>query len=183
MSLNKEQKKQIINDLEKDLRQNKFVILIDFKGLKAQDMYDLRNQLKSINCILKVTKKTLFRIAGKKENLAIDQNTADFLKNTQPAAIFSENDEISPSKTVYKFGLQNKNIKILGGFLKDKSSQYNFISQEDIISLAKLPSKKELLQSLVGSISSPINQFINVLQGNIKGLIVSLNNIKNNQTI
>jgi len=183
MPLSRNQKKKIIDDLQKELRKSKFIVLVDFKGLKAQDMYGLREKLKSVGSTLRVTKKTLFNIAGKNENLIFNEEKSKLLENTQPAIIFSPVDEILPSKTVYQFGLQNKNIKILGGYLKNEESQYEFVSRDDVISLAQLPSKEELWQRLVGTISSPLRQFVNALQGNIKGLIISLNNIKSNQAI
>ncbi|MDP1538797.1 MAG: 50S ribosomal protein L10, partial [bacterium] len=71
--------------------------------------------------------------------------------------------------TVYQFGLANEKLKILGGFLEGK-----FKEAEEIIALAQLPTKEGLLAKLVGSIASPISGLINVLQGNIKGLITVL---------
>ena len=183
MSLSKEEKKQIIDNLEKELHNNKFVILVDFKGLKAQDMYDLRNKLKSTNCSFKVAKRTLFTLAAKKENLIFEDKETELLHNTQPAVVFSKEGEIAPSKTIYQFSLQNKNIKILGGYLKNESLKFEFVPKESIIALAQLPSREQLLQNLVGTIASPLHQFVGVLQGNIKGLIISLNNIKNSQTV
>jgi len=69
--------------------------------------------------------------------------------------------------------LADPNLKILGGFLENK-----FVEAEKIIELAKLPTREELLARLVGSISAPISNFINVLEANIKGLIYVLTKAK-----
>ena len=81
-------------------------------------------------------------------------------------------DEVSPAKIPYQFSLGNENLKILGGFFEDK-----FRSAEEIIALAKIPSKQELFAKVVGSISSPISGFVNVLQGNIRNLVYALSKI------
>ena len=40
--------------------------------------------------------------------------------------------------------------------------------------LAKLPSKEELLGQLVGTLNAPISGFVNVLAGNLRGLVTVL---------
>ena len=71
------------------------------------------------------------------------------------------------------FSEKNENLKILGGFLENE-----FRSREEVVVLAKIPSKQELLAKVIGSIKAPISGFANVLQGNIKGLVYLLSNIK-----
>jgi large subunit ribosomal protein L10 len=54
----------------------------------------------------------------------------------------------------------------LGGVLENK-----MISSKDVVSLAALPDKEELLGKLVGSINAPVFGFVNVLAGNLRGLV------------
>lgn len=89
------------------------------------------------------------------------------------ASVFGFKDEILPAKTAYQFSLENKNLRMLGGYFKGK-----FMGAEEIITLAQLPTKDELLGRLVGSISAPISNFARVLHANIKGLIYALSAIK-----
>ena len=85
------------------------------------------------------------------------------------ALVFGYKDGMGPAKTIYQFSKENENLKILGGFFEDK-----FRTAEDIIVLAQLPSREELLAKLLGTISAPVSNFVSVLQGNIKGLITVL---------
>jgi len=64
-------------------------------------------------------------------------------------------------------------LKILGGAEKDKelNQKYKVLSSEEIIKLAQLPSRTELLSNLVYSFKNPFSGLINVFKGNIKGLI------------
>jgi len=165
MALTKTQKQKILEDLKEKIAKQKAIIFVDFSGLKAKDLFDLRKRLKKVNSELKVTKKTLLALVFKEKKLKID---IEKLKG-EIAVIFGFQNEIPLAKIAYQFSQENKNLKILGGFSENK-----FVEPEKIIELAQLPTKEELLARLVSSVSSPISNFINVLQGNIKGLIYIL---------
>jgi len=169
MALTKEQKKKILDDLKEKIAKQKAMVFVDFTGLKVKDLSSLRKKLKAIDNELRVAKKTLFCLALKEKKLEMAKEK---LKG-EIAIVFGYRDELSLAKTVYQFSQENPNLKILGGFLENK-----FREAEKIITLAQLPTKEELLVSLVRSINAPISGFVNVLGGNIKGLIYALSVIK-----
>ena len=169
MALTKEQKQNILEDLEEKINRQKALIFVDFTGVKVKNLSELRKELKSNDSEIKVAKKTLMNIALKKQGIEIEP---DKLKG-EIGLTFGYEDGLFLAKTIYQFSLKNENLKILGGYFEKK-----FLDVEQIIELAKLPSKEELLARFVGSISSPISNFVNVLQGNIKGLIYTLKQIK-----
>ena len=90
--------------------------------------------------------------------------------------VFGFEDEVSPAKTVYLFQKENEKLKILGGFIEKEAKK-----EEEIVFLAQLPTRQELFAKLTGSLLSPVSGFINVLNGNIKGLILALNAISKNK--
>ena len=169
MPLTREQKEKIVKKLKENIANQKAIVFVSVKGLKASELFDLRKQLKESNCLLSVAKKTLLKIAFKENKIELNEKELE----GQVALIFGFEDEIAPAKTVYKFSLKNENLKILGGFLENQ-----FRNMEEIIILAKIPSKQELLAKFIGSIKAPISGFANALQGNIKGLVYVLSNIK-----
>lgn len=118
---------------------------------------------------LKVFKKTLAEIVFKENKLEFDKRKF----KEEIALVFGFKDELSPVKTVYQFSTQNDKLKILGGFLGNK-----FKEKEEIITLAQLPGREELLAKLVGSLNASVSGLVNVLQGNIKGLVFALSSIK-----
>ena len=67
---------------------------------------------------------------------------------------------------VWQSSEKNSELKILGGIFEN-----NFISPGEVIELAKLPGREELLARVARSISAPLSNMVNVLEGNIKGLI------------
>ncbi len=169
MPLTKEQKQKIVEELKEKVDKQKSMVFVAVERLKASDIFDLRKKLGEVDCQLQVVKKTLADIVFKKEKLEFNIKELE----GQFALVFGFGDEISPAKTAYQFSLGNENLKILGGFFEDK-----FRSVEEIIALAKIPSKQELFAKVVGSISSPISGFVNVLQGNMRNLVYVLSAIK-----
>jgi len=172
MPKTKQEKTLILKGLNEKIKKQTTIIIVDFTGLKVPDAFDLRNRLKKVDAELKVAKKTLIQLALKNNNL--DKNIREM--NGEIALVFGYKDEILPAKTVYDFTKENENLKILGGFFENE-----FQNAEKFIELAKLPSKEELLGRLVGSISSPLTGFVRSLQYNLKGLVFTLNAIKENK--
>jgi large subunit ribosomal protein L10 len=173
MAKTKQQKEQTIKALKESLDKQKAIVFVDFAGLKVGEMFDLRKKLKAAKANIKVIKKTLINKVFKEKKLELDPSV---LKG-EIAVAFGFGDEISPAKISYEFSRQNKNLKILCGFLENE-----FKTGEQVIELAQLPSREQLLARLVGSISAPASNFVRVLEGNIKGLVYTLNAIasKNN---
>ena len=169
MASTKVQKQKILDELKEKIARQKVMIFADFTGLKVKDISNLRKKINATDGEIKVAKKTLLGLAAKSAGLEFETKK---LKG-EIASVFGYKDEISLAKIIYQFALANPNLKILGGFLENQ-----FRTAQDFITLAQLPAKEELISGLVRSVSAPISNFINVLQGNIKGLIYLLTKIK-----
>ena len=172
MAITKDKKQEILNELKDKISRQKSIVLIGITGLKVKDMSELRNQLRDNGAELKVVKKTLAEIALKDNKIDFDKKQF----KTEVGFVFGFEDEILPAKAIYKFSKTNENLQILGGFIEGLYKEGN-----DVVVLAQLPSRQELLAKMVGSMSSPISGFANVLQGNIKGLVLALNAISKNK--
>ena len=57
MPLTREQKQNIINDLEKKIEKQKSIVFMDFTGIKVKDLAKLREKLKEGGSEMKVSKK------------------------------------------------------------------------------------------------------------------------------
>lgn len=169
MPLTKEKKEVIVRDLEEKLAKQKSIVFMDFAGIKVKDLTEVRNQLKTEGNEMKVAKKNLLRIALEKKNIDLDVKKLD----GEVAIIFGYEDEISPSKIIYQFTKTNKKARLIGGLVGD-----NFYGEADIIKLAQLPSKEQLLGRLLGTINAPVSNFVSVLHGNLRGLVYALSAIK-----
>ena len=169
MALNKTQKQKILDDLRDKIAKQKAIVLVGITGLKVKDISQLRKKLKAIEGNIKVFKKTLAEIVFKENKMEFDKRGY----KEEVALVFGFKDEISPVKTVYQFSRGNDKLKILGGFLENK-----FKAKEEMIILAQLPAREELLAKLVGSLNASVSGLVNVLKGNIKGLTYILSSIK-----
>jgi len=171
MALTKEQKKEIVENLKEKVEKQKTMVFVDIAGLKVSELFDLRKDLRAVDSLIQITKKTLFKVALKDYSQALFQKI-DELKG-QIAVIFGFEDEILPAKAAYQFSGKSKNLKILGGYFEKE-----FQDSDKMIEIAKLPTHEELLAQLVRSVSAPISNFLNVLQGNLQRLTYLLSVIK-----
>ncbi len=167
MAISKKQKSEIINDLKERIINQKSIVFVETKNLKTKNIESLKKDLKKEKCSFLVVKKTLLNMVLKEMKISPIE-----FKN-QFGLAYGVEDEIIPAKIVYQKSLSEDSVKILGGILEK-----DFKTEEEIISLAKLPSRDILLQRLMGSISSPTRSFLTVLEANIKGFINVLGAIK-----
>ncbi len=169
MALTKAQKQKIVDDLKEKVDKQKSIVLASIVGVKVKGLTRLRKEMKKQDCELKVAKKTLISLAFKEKKIDIDTKKLE----GEVALSFGYRDEILPFKILYDFSKEDENLKILGGLIGQE-----LLTREKAIELAQLSTREELLARLVGSIFSPISGLVNVLQGNIKGLMYALSAIK-----
>ncbi|MBL7053057.1 MAG: 50S ribosomal protein L10 [Candidatus Portnoybacteria bacterium] len=164
--ITKEKKKEIVKDLIDKLSRQKSVVFFDYTGLKVNQFQELRENLREENIDCVVVKKSLIDLALEKadfKNLKIKDLPG------QVGLVFGYEDEVLPAKILYDFSKKNEDLKIMTGLI-----QSEYLENEAIISLAKLPTKKELLAKLIYSVSAPIHGLNNALQGNLRKLVYIL---------
>lgn len=173
MPKTKAQKAATLKGLGEHVEKQHSILFVDYKGIKVKELLLLRKQLKELGAKLQVAKKTLLKKALHEKGIDVDLKGME----GQVAAVFAFEDAFSPVKSVAAFAKTAENLKILGGYIENQVRGADTMKE-----IALLPSKEELLGRLVGSIASPMSGFLNVMQGNIKGLIITLNAMtKNNQ--
>jgi len=168
--ITKEKKKEIIKELVDKFSHQKSVVFFDYTGLKVSQSQELRGKLREEGIDCQITKKTLIDLALEKAGL---KNIKVKEMAGQIGLVFGYKDEILPAKILYDFSKENESLKILSGLIKGE-----YLENEAILELARLPSKQELLAKLVGSISSPMFGLHNALQSNLQKLIYILKSCK-----
>ena len=147
-----------VNELADSIKNSKLVLLVDYRGITVADDTKLRKDLREANGQIKVIKNNIIK-------RALDANKESGLDDVLegPTAIVSSTEEyLQPLKAVYKFTKDHENYKIKGGIIEGEIK-----SVEEILTLAKLPSREELLAKLAGS-----------LLGTISKLAVALDQVK-----
>lgn len=160
--ITKEQKKKILDDLKTRITKVKAIVFTDYQGLKVTEMQELRKQLRVKQIGYEVIKTTLIRKGLEDAGIKIDEK----IYKKPVALAFSEGDEVEPNKIIFNFSKINEKLKILGAVIGNE-----FIEVDKVKVLATMPSRDELYAKVVGSISAPLSGLVNVLGGNLRGLV------------
>jgi large subunit ribosomal protein L10 len=167
MAKSKAQKKDIVGALSEKLKAAKLVVVSEIKGLNVSDTTKLRSLLRKQGIGHQVVKLTLLKIAMRKAAIKSD----DLDLHTQVAVSLCE-DDTAAARELKKFSVKNDKIKMLCGFLGGK-----YLNQSEIVRLAGIPSRAELLGQLVGVLSGPARGVVTALQGNLQGLVRVLSRV------
>lgn len=168
--LTKNQKIELVKELSEKIKNAKSTVFIDYKGVKVKESTELKKTLRASGAECVVVRKTLLDIALK--NAGIENANIKGLEG-QIAICFSNTDEVSAAKIIETFGKTNQNVKMVGGSLGQE-----IMDATQVKALAKIPSKEQLLGQLVGTLNAPISGFVNVLAGNLRGLVQVLKAIE-----
>lgn len=161
--LTKDQKTELVKKLTEKIKAAKSAVFVDYKGIKVKDVTDLKKSLRKADVEYVVAKKTLISLALK--NAGIEGVDVKGMEG-QVAISLSNADEVAGAKIISDFGKTNENIKMLGGVLGTE-----IMDAGQVKALAKIPSREELLAKLVGTLNAPVSGFVNVLSGNLRGLV------------
>ena len=85
---------------------------------------------------------------------------------------YSDQDVIAPAKVMVEYSKKYGKLEIKAGVIEGQ-----IFDVKGIEAIASLPTKEELLAKALGSLKSPITGLVNVLNGNIRGLVIALNAI------
>ena len=90
------------------------------------------------------------------------------------ALVVSKQDCPVIASKIYSFIKENDALVVKGGYLDGK-----FITLDDVKKLSKLPSRDVLIGQLVGGLKSTISRFVMSMSSPMRGLVYSLEAIKN----
>ena len=152
------QKKAEVKELAEKMQNAKLILLTEYRGINVADDTKLRKDLREANATCSVIKNNITRRALAECKL---EGLEDKLVGPT-AVIMSDEDYLGASKIIYKFSKDNEFYKIKGGVVDGK-----VMTAEEIITLAKLPSRETLLSMLAGALLS-----------NISKVAVALNEVK-----
>lgn len=170
MAKTKVQKQVALEGLQQKMGEMKSAVFVNFSGIPVKEINELRNSCKDENINYTVAKKTLLKkVLTENGFKGVEEQNFD----GEIATLVSTTDEVAPARLVSKFAKTHDKMKIVGGVLEK-----DLIDGQKVIELSKLPSKQELIASVVGTIAAPLSGMLNVLQGNLRNFVYVLNAIK-----
>ncbi len=169
MALTKQKKSDIVSEVADLLSASKLTVLASYPGTTVKAMQELRRQADESGTKVHVIKNRLVVKALEQNDLWKDIDKS-VLKG-QLLYAFNTLDEVAPAQALANFAKTNPTLEFVGALTKDGQ----FLSSDDVKALARLPSKDQLRGQLVGLIGAPLSGFVNVLAGNIRGVLTVLN--------
>ena len=155
-----------IEELSEVFSSARSVVLNDFTGLNVEKISELRRLCREKGVEFRVVKNTLARKSIKGTPA---EELEQYFDGPTALAISRESENIS-AKILVKFAEEFEAPKLKAGVVAGK-----VIDATEVLALAKLPSKEELMSTLLGTIRSPGNRLVSVLQGSLRNLLYALN--------
>ena len=161
--MERSKKEQIVADVSEIVDRARGMFFTDFTGLTVAEATELRREFRKVGVQYKVVKNTFIRKALEK-NTGYDSVYPSLAGPT--AVAFAFDDPVAPAKVIQKFSDKHKKLSLKICVIEKQVYEGSRLEE-----LAKMPTRKELLSAIVGSIQSPLAGVPNVLQAVIRELV------------
>jgi large subunit ribosomal protein L10 len=159
--MNRAEKAAAVEGLQKDLARSPNAILFGFAGLKVNEVTELRRQVRSTRSRYLVVKNTLALRATK--GTPLEHVAKHFVGPT--AVAYNSDNPVTLAKVLTAFAKINPNLVFKGGLVEGRA-----VEASEILSLAALPTRQELVGKLLFLIQSPVRRLVTVLNGPVRNL-------------
>lgn len=169
MALTRQKKEAVIAEIEKLLADSKLTVVAKYQGTSVKAMQQLRASAATDGTTLHVVKNRLFKKALQSSDIFKNIDTAGL--HGQLLYAFNSGDEVAPARSLADFAKTNPQIEFVAAI----SSEGQLLEPDAVKDLASLPTKDVLRAQLIGTIGAPVSSFVNVLAGNVRGVLNVLN--------
>ncbi len=145
-----ELKKQEVEKMTSQLKDAESAVVFEYHGVDVAGISQLRKDLHEHNISVTVAKNNIFRRTARECGY---EGLEEYLTGPNALAI-SPNDPVMAAKIIYNFAKENEALKIKSGIVEGK-----VLTGEEIVSVAKLPSREGLLSMLLSVLQAPVRNF------------------------
>ena len=143
------QKEEEVKKLAEKMKNSSLILLADYRGINVADVTELRKKLREANGSYNVIKNNITRRALAECNLeGLDEALVG-----PTAVITAEESYLDSLKAIYEYSKENDFYKIKAGVIDGK-----VVSSEELVTLAKLPSRETLIAQLAGALLGNISK-------------------------
>jgi large subunit ribosomal protein L10 len=153
LGLNIVEKKALVAEVGAKVAQAQAIVLAEYRSLAVADITTLRAKARSNGVYLRVLKNTLARRAVADTPFA---GLAQHMKG--PLMYGMSADPVAVAKVLQEFAKGNEKLVITAGAMANQ-----VMTSKEVASLASLPSRQELLATLLGTMQAPIAKFVRTL--------------------
>ncbi|CAI8206485.1 MAG: 50S ribosomal protein L10 [Planktomarina sp.] len=165
--MDRAQKEKLVEDLGQIFESSGVVVVSRYEGMTVAEMQDLRAQMREAGGFVRVAKNRLAKIALDGKPCA---SIANYLTGMTVLA-YSE-DPVAAAKVVQEYSKVNPKLDILGGAMGE-----NELDRAGVKAVASLPSREELIASIVGCVVAPASNLAGALgapASNIAGILATI---------
>jgi len=153
-----------VDDIVKKLTDAKSVALVQYQGLNAADIAQLRADVRAKGGQMEVVKNTLIIRALEKIGITLPENL------TGPTSLtFCNEDEVAPLKEIDKVNKAKDKTSFKYGIFDKK-----LLSLDELKTFLSLPSKSTLISQFVGGLVNPLQRLVYALKFNQTQLVLTL---------
>jgi len=165
--MNKQDKEQAVLEIKEKLDKASSIYLTDFSGLTVSETNELRDEFFNAKVEYKVLKNTLIKKALEQSSNAFSEQSVKLVEHLKgpTGVIFAYDDPISPAKIIKKFYDKGEKPKLKVAIIEKESYDGKRLND-----LASLPTKPEIISSIVGSLQSPISGIVGSINAVIRDL-------------
>ena len=151
--MNKEQKKNYIEEVKQIFEKNESVMVTHYQGLTMPQLDELRSEMRKHGIIFKITKNRITK-------LALEKTKCKELSNlfTGPTAVAFGEDAIMSARILSKFAKDNDSLKLIGGIMDNE-----VLDQAGVQNVASLPTLDEARANIVGILNAPASKLVSIL--------------------
>jgi large subunit ribosomal protein L10 len=164
------EKEQIVSEVVEKVARSKGLFFTDFSGLTVEQATELRREFRKSGVDYRVVKNTLARKAL--EEVSGYDGVYDILVGPTGIA-FAYDDPIAPAKVIKKF--RDKYDKLQ---LKKAIMENTVYAGTQLAQLAALPSRGEMIASMLGSLNAPITGVVGCIGAVMRDLVNVLDQIE-----
>ncbi|SNT38939.1 50S ribosomal protein L10 [Tropicimonas sediminicola] len=143
--MDRAQKEKVVDELGQIFESSGVVVVARYEGLTVAEMQDLRARARDAEASVRVAKNRLAKIALDGKPCA---SIGEYLTG-MTVLTFSE-DPVAAAKVAEDFAKDNSKFEILGGAMGE-----NALDRAGVTAVSKMPSREELIASIVGCIGAP----------------------------
>jgi len=157
----KAQKKEELKSLQGKLPKSQITVFTSFartgeKGLSVAQMMQLKRLLREAHSEYIVTKKTLVEMATK--DISKDATIDVYGMTGSLGLVVGTEEPYGIAKKLYEFSRKNPALKFFGALMGEE-----FVTKEQFMEMAKMPSKEVIIGRLLGMMKYPITSMYVVM--------------------
>jgi large subunit ribosomal protein L10 len=152
--MTKEQKNEVIKSVKDQITKSQALFLTNLVGIEANSAVQIRKGVREAKGFMMIAKNSLI------EKAAQGTYAEKFLTKLKGnnAIAFAYDDAPAVAKVIFDANKELELVSLKGGMLGDKT-----LSSDECNALAKLPSKPQMLATLLATFNAPVSAFVRTI--------------------